>query len=307
VDGANNEKIIGYFIEEAKEHLETIEKGILDLPSAVADEESINELFRAAHSIKGGAAMLNFTSIQKTAHRLEDAFKIMRDKPIEPDQTLESLFLKVYDVLQDLLERLQGPIGLSEEDGEAIMQQAEPDFVELLGYIQQLADGDEVALPKVTSASVKAATPTLTSMPMDDLMAQVKQLLQTMLSIFKQDATPDNRQELQHLCERLIQLAPDEHGWQNLIKCSQQAIANPKHSYRLLAPVIIKEIKLAGDCLEVGKGSEIAPSQGLEQLAQAKTPQVLLSLDPQLAANTISQIFNQEQISTLINLLKTAS
>ena len=101
MDSANNEKIIGYFIEEAKEHLETIEKGILDLSAAVEDEETINELFRAAHSIKGGAAMLNFTSIQKTSHRLEDAFKILRDEEINPDQTLESLFLKAYDIIQD--------------------------------------------------------------------------------------------------------------------------------------------------------------------------------------------------------------
>ena len=307
MDGANNEKIIGYFIEEAKEHLETIEKGILDLPSAVENEESINELFRAAHSIKGGAAMLNFTSIQKTAHRMEDAFKILRDKPIEPDQTLESLFLKAYDILQDLLERLQGPIGLSEEDGNTIIERAEPDFVELLSYIKQLADGEVPTPPKVTSASVRASTPSLTSVPMDDLMAQVKQLLQRMLSIFKEEATPHHRQQLQNLCDKLIQLAPEENGWHHLIDCCQKSIANPKHSFRLLAPVIIKEIKLAGDCLEFSKGSEIAPSQGLEQLAQAKTPQILLSLDPQTAANTLSRVFNQEQISKLINLLQTAS
>lgn len=54
MDGGNNEKIVGYFIEEAREHLETIEKGILELELAVEDKERINELFRAAHSIKGG-------------------------------------------------------------------------------------------------------------------------------------------------------------------------------------------------------------------------------------------------------------
>jgi hypothetical protein len=91
-----------------------------------------------------------------------------------------------------------------------------------------------------------------------------------------------------------------------LLRCAQKAISNPKHSYRLLAPVVIKEIKLAGDCLEVGKGSEISPSQGLEQLAQAKIPQILLSLDPQKAADTLAQVFNKEQISKLVDLLQTA-
>ncbi|NCO74878.1 MAG: histidine kinase [Cyanobacteria bacterium] len=304
MDSANNERIVGYFIEEAKEHLETIEKGILDLSSAVNDEESINELFRAAHSIKGGAAMLNFTSIQKTAHRLEDAFKILRDDPIQTDQTLESLFLKAYDILQDLLERLQGPLGLSEDEGEQIMEAAEPHFVELQNYIQQLADGEVPTPPQVTSASVRASSPSMTAIPSNEVVMQVRQILQQMLAIFKQESNPNNRHQLQSLCDKLVNIAPAENGWQNLIKCAKQAINNPKHSYRLLAPIIIKEVKLAGDCLEVGKGTEIAPSQGLEQLAYSKLPQILISVDPTIAAETISKVFNKEQISKLVNLLQ---
>lgn len=304
MDSANNEKIVGYFIEEAKEHLETIEKGILDLESAINDEERINELFRAAHSIKGGAAMLNFTSIQKTAHRLEDAFKILRDETIDPDSTLESLFLKAYDILQDLLERLQGPFGLSEDEGEEIMKEAEPHFVELLNYIEQLVAGESPDVQKVTSASVRASTPSLTAIPSDEVTMLVRQILQQMLVIFKQDSTPNNRQQLQGMCDKLANIAPAENGWQNLLKCSKLAIANPKHSYRLLAPVIIKEVKLAGDCLEVGKGSEITPSQGLEQLAHSKLPQVLVTIDPVIAAETIHKVFNPQQISKLVDLLQ---
>ncbi|MBD2393680.1 Hpt domain-containing protein [Cyanobacterium aponinum FACHB-4101] len=304
MDSANNEKIVGYFIEEAKEHLETIEKGILDLESAINDEERINELFRAAHSIKGGAAMLNFTSIQKTSHRLEDAFKILRDETIEPDSTLESLFLKAYDILQDLLERLQGPFGLSEDEGEEIMKEAEPHFVELLNYIEQLVAGESPDVQKITSASIRSSTPSLTAIPSDEITMQVRQILQQMLVIFKQDATPNNRQQLQGMCDKLVKLAPAENGWQNLLKCARLAIGNPKHSYRLLAPVIIKEVKLAGDCLEVGKGSEITPSQGLEQLAHSKLPQVLVTVDPVIAAETIHKVFNPEQISKLVNLLQ---
>ncbi len=305
MDSANNEKIIGYFIEEAKEHLETIEKGILDLSAALEDEETINELFRAAHSIKGGAAMLNFTSIQATSHRLEDAFKILRDDDITPDATLESLFLKTYDILQDLLERLQGPLGLSEQDGDEILETAEPHFVELLNYIEQLADKDLSPAPGLTSAQIRASSPSLVRIPQDEIIMQVRQVLQQMLAIFKTEPTANNRHQLQTMCDKLIGIAPEENGWQNLLKCSKLAIANPKHSYRLLAPVIIKEIKLGGDCLEVGKGSEITPSQGLEQLAYSKLPQVLVTVDPVMAAEMISKIFNQTQINKLVSLLQT--
>lgn len=310
MDAANNQKIIGYFIEEAKEHLETLEKGILELSSAVNDEETINELFRAAHSVKGGAAMLNFTSIQKTSHRLEDAFKILRDKPVAVDQTLESLFLKAYDVLQDLVGRLEGPFGLQEEEGQQIIEEAEPDFAELQKYLQQLSEG-EMPMPisvsstsshQITSQNVRSQT-TLT----EDLTAKIKPLLKEMLSIFKQQSTVENRQKLQQLCDDLAHLSPNEKGWQKLLKVSQEAIANPKHSYHLLAPVIIKEIKLAGDCLAVGKGAEVIPSQGLEQLAEAKVPQILLSLELKTAADTLTKVFNKQQLSQLVKILQTAS
>ena len=74
----NKQQIIHYFIEEAQEHLETVEQGLLDLAEVISDAERVNEMFRAAHSIKGGAAMLGFEGIQATAHKLEDCFKILQ-------------------------------------------------------------------------------------------------------------------------------------------------------------------------------------------------------------------------------------
>ncbi|CCQ63642.1 Signal transduction histidine kinase CheA [Crocosphaera watsonii WH 0401] len=92
----------------------------------VEDQERLNEMFRAAHSIKGGAAMLGYSSIQKIAHRLEDSFKILRENKITTDQKLESLFLKGYDVLQSLIEKLQGTFGLNPEEANKIVEEAEP-------------------------------------------------------------------------------------------------------------------------------------------------------------------------------------
>ena len=76
---SKDQKIINYFLEEALEHLETLEKGILKLAE---DPEVVQEMFRAAHSIKGGAGMLGFIDILKMAHMLEDLFKILQEKKI---------------------------------------------------------------------------------------------------------------------------------------------------------------------------------------------------------------------------------
>ncbi|MBD0363894.1 MAG: Hpt domain-containing protein, partial [Coleofasciculus sp. C3-bin4] len=125
------QRIMGYFIEEAKDHLNTIEQGLLSLQSTMADTEMVNEVFRAAHSVKGGAAMLGINSIQKTAHRLEDCFKVLKESQVRVDHQLESLFLRVFDTLEALVEQLQGPFGLTEETANDIMLDAEPVFEEL--------------------------------------------------------------------------------------------------------------------------------------------------------------------------------
>ena len=51
----DQKRILGYFIEEAKDHLNTIEQGLLNLQTTIEDAEMVNEVFRAAHSVKGGA------------------------------------------------------------------------------------------------------------------------------------------------------------------------------------------------------------------------------------------------------------
>ncbi|MFN6470246.1 MAG: response regulator [Nostoc sp. SerVER01] len=134
------QRILGYFIEEARDHLNTIEQGLLNLESTLNDPEMISEVFRAAHSIKGGAAMLGLTSIQHTSHRLEDCFKVLKEHPVQVDQKLESLFLGVSDTLKALLEHLSGPYGLSEETANTLMSETEPVFQWLNEHLEQLVE-----------------------------------------------------------------------------------------------------------------------------------------------------------------------
>lgn len=297
----DQQKILGYFIEEAKEHLETLEQGILELSAVVDDSERVNEMFRAAHSIKGGAAMLGYSSIQKIAHRLEDAFKILREQKIPVDQKLESLFFGGFDVLQDLVEKLQGTFGLQDEEGAAIVESAEPNFVELQKYLTHLL---EHGAPPQTRSVATAQPSKKATVKTSDTPTQVRILLKQMLETFRQSATPDTRQQLQQYCAQLGKLATTQPEWQTLVNLAKTAIANPKHSYRILAPVIIKEIKYGSDLMELGKGEEISASYELQQLATAKLPQILVSVDAQLLVATLRQVLNQQQLSQVAQLLQ---
>lgn len=135
------QRILGYFIEEAKDHLNTIEPGLLSLQSTLKDSEMVNEIFRAAHSIKGGAAMLGLDNIQRTAHLLEDCFKLLKECPsIQVDQKLESLFLQVFDNLQSLLQHIEESSDLTEDVVNNLMSDMEPTFEALYQHLEMLVN-----------------------------------------------------------------------------------------------------------------------------------------------------------------------
>ena len=250
------QRILGYFIEEAKEHLTTIEQGLLNLQSTIKDPEMLNEVFRAAHSIKGGAAMLGLSSIQRTAHRLEDCFKVLKECPVQVDQKLESLFLGVSDTLKALLENLTGPFGLTEETANHLMSEAEPVF----GWLNEHLD----LLVKQGATGVAPAD--------TDRWQQrqnlVLQKLRDMLQLFKQPATPQTRQSLQECCKQLVELGEQLNcaPWCNLCQAVGQAIANQENSYLTLAKIVITDIKQALELVLTGREAEIIISQQLEAL-----------------------------------------
>lgn len=288
------QQIMMYFIEEAKEHLDTLEKGLLDLDATMQDPETLQELFRAAHSVKGGAAMLGFSSIQKTAHRLEDAFKILKENPIEANQKLETLFLKGFDTLRDLLNHLASPEGLSDEQSNRIVKESEPAFIDLEKYLHQLigVPEDEEIDPEFGEKAVE--------------------FLREMLQIFKQTATDANRKKLGYLCTKLAELDKELaiEPWQKIVKAASQAIANPDNLYPTLAPVIIKELKMASDLVVLGQTNAIGPSPVLVQLAgPAKglgENQIAIDLEPKAAAKALLGAFKKKQLVTLVKLLAEA-
>lgn len=299
----NQQRILGYFIEEAKEHLGTLEQGLMNLSEASEDSEQVDELFRAAHSIKGGGAMLGYGSIQKTAHRLEDAFKVFRDGKVNVDEKLESLFLTAFDVLQDLITRLESPEGLSEAQGKELVKGAESQFKELQQHLDQCADikaviadlGATETEETPTASEPQETEKTTAVSPLESL----RPLLRQMLADFKGDDNPDSRQNLWETCDRAKDIAPDNSQWLELVKASKSAIGNPKHSYSTLAPVIIQELKQGADHLELGQPEKIEVSESLERLANTPTPQVLIPAEPEAAAALLKRIFNQQQLSQL--------
>lgn len=97
------------FLEEATDYLNTLEGVLLELDTINRiDLEKINGALRAAHSIKGGAAMMGFRVLSDLSHRLEDSFKVLKTQrnSLEIDTHLQSLLLSGVDWLRQIVELL---------------------------------------------------------------------------------------------------------------------------------------------------------------------------------------------------------
>lgn len=260
-------RILSYFIEEARDHLATIEQVLLSLRDSMSDPELINELFRAAHSIKGGAAMLGLTSIQRTAHRMEDFFNIFRSRPggVPVDQHLETLLLRAFDGLSMLLEELQSPRGLTQEVSNTTLAELEPVFQETERHIQNLLGEGPVSAP-VSSPAVRTLQ--------QDMAEVVPQQLRQMLELFKQRDQPDVRERLVAANAVLKEIGQVHHlaGWQQLTETFEQALGNPDADLRTLALVALRDLKQGQQLILAGKPEQVAPSSELQQLARPAAP-----------------------------------
>ncbi|MEM8670159.1 MAG: chemotaxis protein CheW [Planctomycetota bacterium] len=102
-------ELIAEFVEEAHEHLGDIEMQLLQVEALGADinDDLVNTVFRAIHSIKGAAGFLGLVEINKVAHRLENVLGKVRDHQLVPDAFNVDVMLKAADRLRKLIDAIE--------------------------------------------------------------------------------------------------------------------------------------------------------------------------------------------------------
>lgn len=114
-----NDELLGMFVQEAVEHLETIEPDLLTLEEngQDTDPEIINRLFRGVHSIKGSAGFFGLANITKLSHIMENLLGKVRDNTIIPDSRVTDSLLTGLDKLKTMIDDVSGSesIDASEE------------------------------------------------------------------------------------------------------------------------------------------------------------------------------------------------
>jgi two-component system chemotaxis sensor kinase CheA len=143
------------FLLESADHIASMESGLLELRSSPADIELLNSIFRAAHSIKGGAGSFGMMSLVRFTHSLENLLDRLRSLEIQATDEVIDILLRSIDVLRALLDADAAAAmpadALELAEQIAALTPAEPAAAEATPEEAQLPieDGREIKLYKV--------------------------------------------------------------------------------------------------------------------------------------------------------------
>ncbi|MFZ5570102.1 MAG: chemotaxis protein CheW [Thermodesulfobacteriota bacterium] len=100
-----DDETLRMYVEESKDHLVDIENDLLAIEETGEDidEDLVNNVFRAAHSIKGGAGFMGLSKIKELAHKIENVLGMVRSREIVPTPDIISTLLRAFDTLREMI------------------------------------------------------------------------------------------------------------------------------------------------------------------------------------------------------------
>ncbi|HHT98123.1 MAG TPA: chemotaxis protein CheA [Clostridiales bacterium] len=111
------------FIDETSEHLQALNTHLLILEKEPDNEETINEIFRAAHSIKGMSATMGYNKMQELTHDMENIFSEIRNGKMKATSELVDVLFKGLDCLEAYLASIQQDNTEGDQDNQAVIDE----------------------------------------------------------------------------------------------------------------------------------------------------------------------------------------
>ncbi len=106
-DFASDPDMMNDFLTNSAELMETLDATILNLEQDPTNKETIESIFRAAHTLKGAAGMFGFKAIERVMHRMENLFDLVRKGTLIPDSNTIDVVFQGIDILKKLLEAVK--------------------------------------------------------------------------------------------------------------------------------------------------------------------------------------------------------
>jgi two-component system chemotaxis sensor kinase CheA len=128
------------FIDETKEHLQSLNEHVLVLEKEPEDADTINEIFRAAHTLKGMAGTMGFARMQRLTHDLENVFSEIRNGNMKANAKLIDVLFRGLDALESYLDVISSEGNEGTEDNQ--------DIIDDLNSLLQEQSGGAPAAPE---------------------------------------------------------------------------------------------------------------------------------------------------------------
>ena len=177
------------FIDETKEHLQNLNTQILDLEQSPDDMDTVNEIFRAAHSLKGMAGTMGYKRMQTLTHDMENVFSKVRDGALKVNSSIIDTIFQCLDALEEYLDNIQSSADEGTNDNENIIKA-------LNGFLN-----GESAEPKAEEKKTEPQAPNTENaetpvMSADGNPDDKWKSIKFLYDIFKQSVVTSNRKRL---------------------------------------------------------------------------------------------------------------
>lgn len=133
------------FLEESREHLQTLNDCLLELEHNPEDLSVLNEIFRSAHTIKGMSATMGFTEIAELTHEMENVLDLLRKSQLKANEDIVDTIFKCVDTLEQMVESV------------ASGTEGDVDVTALVKKLVAIAKGEPVESEKKTSKQVASS------------------------------------------------------------------------------------------------------------------------------------------------------
>jgi len=228
---AHDDELIDYsalretFRAESLDNLTELEEAALALEERPSDPELVQTMFRAAHTVKGGARVVGADSVAELTHDLEELLVALRESRLAPSRELTTLVLKTVDALRQMVDRAVAGATQSGPDDESLRS-------EILAVVAAIPSDETSPAPEMHERAVSAPDGTEGSQRAADHTATVR------VSVEKLDQLMDLVGEIAVARGRLTDMIESEadHSRADLLESHREA----DRSYMSLQELVMK-------------------------------------------------------------------
>ncbi len=162
------------FLDETKEHLQSLSEQLMILENEPENADTINEIFRAAHSLKGMAGTMGYKRMQKLTHNMENVFSEVRNGKLKVNGHLIDILFQALDALEEYKDAIQNTSDEGTKDNTPIID-ALIKILEGEGNAQE-SQGKTETVEKAESADASVETASADSMKWQEINLQESEL-----------------------------------------------------------------------------------------------------------------------------------